>query len=191
LPTTTDGHEYILVVKCALTQWIELIPLRTKTAVEVAEALVEHVYCRHGSIERVVSDKGTEFINKVHKAVHHLLAQHHSSTTPYNPQANGKVENVNRTVKDMLSGYAHENQRDWDRFLQVVAHAYRTTVNAATGYSPFRALYGREARQPTEEWIEDFARQNNLVSMDEYVQRLTVALHYSWTNMADRVREKT
>ena len=189
LHKTANGYEYILVCKCALTQWIEVIPLQTKTAREVAMALVENIYFRHGSIGRIVSDKGSEFVNSVHQAVHTLLAQRQSSTTPYNPQANGMVENQNRTLKDMLSAYAHDNQRDWDLYLGVIAHAYRTTVNAATGYSPFRALYGREARQVTEDWIQDFSKLN-FVDIDEYAQQLALALHYTWTNIADKVASR-
>ena len=53
----------------------------------------------------------------------------------------------------------------------VIAHCYRTTVNSATGYSPFRALYGREARQPCEDWIGSFAKTNQ-IDIHEYVQLL-------------------
>jgi hypothetical protein len=137
-----------LVIKDALTQWIELVPLFEKS--DAAWEVFQSLYCRHGAAEQLVSDKGTEFVNKMMRAINLLLHQNHISTTPYHPSANGKVEQQNRTLKDMLSGYVAANQRNWDKYLQVVAHAYRTTSNSATGYSPFRALYGREARQPSE-----------------------------------------
>ena len=156
---------------------------------EIAHALVTHVYCRHGAVTTYVSDRGTEFCNSVAKAVDHLLQQHHVKTSPYHPQANGKAENQNRTLKDMLSCYCHDNQADWSVFLQLVAHAYRTTVNSATGYSPFRALFGREARQPSETWIQDFTKHMT-VDIDQYARELAVALHFTWSDIADRVSEK-
>jgi hypothetical protein len=180
------GYEYILVVKRALTHWVELVPLTSKDSQEIAHALFNHVYCRHGAVSTYVSDKGSEFINGIIRAVNHLLHQHHTSTTPYHPQANGKVENFNRTLKDMLYHYCNECHSDWSVYLQVVAHAYRTTINEATGYSPFRALYGREARQPSETWITDFAKRMN-VDIDQYAQELALALHFSWSEIADRV----
>jgi hypothetical protein len=140
LPETYFKYNYILVVKCALTQWVELIPLRTVTASEVAQALFDHVFCRHGSIETVVSDNGTEFVNQTMEHFHSLLRQHHLTTTPYNPQANGLVEGFNRTLTDILTGFVSANQRNWPQFLPLVAHAYRTTVNVATGITPFRAM---------------------------------------------------
>ena len=123
------------------------------------------------------------------RAINLLLHQNHISTTPYHPSANGKVEQQNRTLKDMLSGYVAANQRNWDKYLQVVAHAYRTTSNSATGYSPFRALYGREARQPSESWIEDFAKLHN-VDIHEYARELALVLHYTWTDIAECIRKK-
>ena len=89
----------------------------------------------------------------------------------------------------MLRSYAHKNQKNWDRYLQVVAHAYRTTVNSATGYSPFRALYDREARQPSGSWIEDFA-SNNYININEYAQLLAHALHYGWQEISATMSRK-
>jgi len=89
----------------------------------------------------------------------------------------------------MLSGYVAANQRNWDKYLQVVAHAYRTTVNSATGYSPFRALYGREARQPSEDWIEDFAKLHE-VDIHEYARELALVLHYTWTEISELMKKK-
>jgi len=108
LPKTSEGYRHILVIKERLTQWIELIPLRTKTALEVAEALFTHLYCRHGAVKHIVSDQGKEFVNRINEAVNHLLQQQAIFTTPYNPNANGFAENQNRTVKDMLSSYVNE-----------------------------------------------------------------------------------
>ena len=106
---TPSKYRYILVVKCALTKWIEMIPLRSKEAREITEALFEHVFCRHGSIETVVSDNGTEFVNNTMKQFHELLLTKRLTTTPYNPQSNGSVEIFNRTLADMLYAYVNSN----------------------------------------------------------------------------------
>ena len=189
LTKTTSGHEYVLVVKCALTQWVELIPLYDKSKGSIAAALFEEIYCRHGSVVTFVSDKGTEFVNETLTSMNKLLAQSLKSTTPYNPQANGKVENMNRTIKDMLTAYAHRHQKDWDNYLQVVAHGYRTTVNTATGYSPFRAMHGREARQPSEQWIQNFSRLHD-VDIDHYVSDLAHTLQETWRIITEITTKK-
>ena len=67
LPTTPSKYRYILVIKCALTKWIEMRPLRSKEAKEIAEALFEDIFYRHGSVETMVSDNGKEFVNHILK----------------------------------------------------------------------------------------------------------------------------
>ena len=175
LPITPSGYRYILVVKCALTKWIEMKPLRSKEAKEIAEALFEEVFCRHGSIETMVSDNGTEFVNHTMKQFHELLLTKRLTTTPYNPQSNGAVEIFIRTLADMLCAYVNSNQNNWPRYLPIIAHAYRTTVNSATGYSPFRAIYGREARSPSDSWIRDFSRLHDIPIAD-YVEEIQYIL---------------
>jgi hypothetical protein len=182
LPKTDEGYIHILVIKERLTQWVELIPLRTKTSLEVARALFDNVYCRHGAVKHIVSDNGKEFVARVNEAVNHLLQQQAVFTTAYNPQANGYAENQNRTVKDMLAMYVNEQQTNWAKFLPVLAHSYRTTVNSITGYTPYFANHGREATQPADQWISEFAR-NELrgpQTVDDYVTQLQVALLSCW-----------
>ena len=57
LPKTNEGYIHILVIKERLTQWVELIPLHTKTAMEVAQALFDNVYCRHGAVKHIVRQR--------------------------------------------------------------------------------------------------------------------------------------
>ena len=78
---------------------------------------------------------------------------------------------------------------EWDELLQVVAWSYNTTVNQATGFTPFRALYGREARTPTDDWISDFAAAFNTDILD-YVSRMTNVLRHVWDAIALRTIEE-
>ena len=75
------------------------------------------------------------------------------------------------------------NQTNWPRYLPIIAHAYRTTVNSATGYSPFRALYGREARTPSDSWIQDFSTTHD-IPIDKYVEELQFILTVVWDDIA-------
>ena len=145
--TTTDTEcKYILVAKCALTQHIVIVPLKDKSAEEVTKALINNVYAQFGPVDVLVSDNGREFDNKLSSAVHYLIGQRHTFISAYVSRANGMVENQNRTLKDMLGIYCNENQRDWDTYLPVIAHQYNTTINSATGFFPFMALYGRRGK---------------------------------------------
>ena len=46
----------------------------------------------------------------------------------------------------MLRVLSHETQDDWEMVLPTALYALRTAVNRSTQLSPFRILFGREAR---------------------------------------------
>jgi hypothetical protein len=71
-------------------------------------------------------------------------------TTPYHPAANGGVERFNRTIKEALGIYAEEHAGSWDQHIDTILFAYRTSLHAQTGFSPFYLMHGREARQPSD-----------------------------------------
>ncbi|GFV93662.1 hypothetical protein TNCV_4012131 [Trichonephila clavipes] len=48
----------------------------------------------------------------------------------------------------MIHHVIREDPRSWDRQLPFLLFAYREVPNTTTGVSPFRLLYGREARRP-------------------------------------------
>jgi len=86
----------------------------------------------------------------------------------------------------MLSSFISENQQDWPKWLPIVVHSYRTTVSPITGFSPFRAIFGREARQTTDHWIKEFANRNNF-DIDSYMSRLTEVMINLWDRAAKHI----
>ena len=71
-----------------------------------------------------------------------------SRTTAYHPQCDGLVERFNRTLQDMLATTVKDHPFDWEEALPKVCMAYNSSVHAATGYTPFYLMFGREARLP-------------------------------------------
>ncbi|GFY05494.1 transposon Ty3-I Gag-Pol polyprotein [Trichonephila clavipes] len=67
---------------------------------------------------------------------------------PGYPASNGLVERWNKVLKDMIHHVIREDPRSWDRQLPFLLFSYREVPNTTTGVSPFRLLYGREARGP-------------------------------------------
>ena len=104
----------------------------------------------------ILSDQGTNFMSQLLKEIYRLLNIHPIRTTPYHPQTDGLVERFNRTLKSMLKKVASEEGRDWDTLLPYILFAYREVPQAATGFSPFELIFGREVQGPLdilkEEW---------------------------------------
>ena len=74
--------------------------------------------------------------------------QEHSS--PYYPQANGKVEAVNKSLKTILQNTIDKARSNWHIMLYPALWAYRTSVKTATGFTPFQLVYGLESIFPIE-----------------------------------------
>ena len=141
---------------------------------EVAVAFVNDFICQAGIPNMVVSDRGNEFVNKIMKRVAKILNIMKVSTTPYNPRADGFVENHNKTLKDQLYHYIDTlKQDDWDVYLPVVQFMYNTTVSLTTGYTPMFLMTGREARMPSNEHMELRATPTRNEAVDnEFIYRL-------------------
>ena len=60
-------------------------------------------------------------------------------TSPYHPQTNGQCEHFNSTLLNMLGTLTSEQKKDW-----------KSHVSAATGFSPYYLLFGREPRLPVD-----------------------------------------
>jgi transposase InsO family protein len=146
LPRSRRGNIHISVTVDSLTGYLHATALPDRTATTVAEAWINDIMLHFGCPEVVTTDNGVEYTNNLMRAVNALLQIRHHYTVPYNPQANGKVEKRNGTLMATLTQFASANQDDWDVYLPIAVWSYNTTINHATGYTPFRAVFGREAR---------------------------------------------
>ena len=65
LPLTSSGNRYIVVFMDYLTKWVEAFPTSDQQATTIAELLVEHIICRHGVPNELLSDRGTNFLSDI------------------------------------------------------------------------------------------------------------------------------
>ena len=186
-----NSNTAVLILKCALTKWVEIVPIKEVNAYTVTSAFIE-VFSTHGVPEYLVTDNGTEFSNVMLTDVLKVLASNHMHTSPINPQANGQAENAVKTFKNMLSSYISKDQRNWDEYVCLVKMQYNSTVNMATGFSPYFMMYGREMQQPCESYIHDMYReQEDKVHIEAYVEKLTKTLMLLWELVGEETLMKT
>ena len=63
LPITIEGHKYILAICDHFTKHIKVLPMKTQTALEVAEKCLD--YClTFGIPESVLTDQGSNFTSQ-------------------------------------------------------------------------------------------------------------------------------
>ena len=169
LPKTENGNRYILVLSDYATRWPEAFATSDMKASTVAKILVDEVICRHSAPEELLSDQGRDFLADLIKEVCAYFKVKKINTTAYHPQTNGLTERFNGTLCRMLSAYTEENQRNWDVFLPITLFAYRTSAQTTTKESPFRLLYGRDPRLPSD--LEQFCPKTSFVDKLEEAWR--------------------
>ncbi|UYV73410.1 hypothetical protein LAZ67_10003088 [Cordylochernes scorpioides] len=144
LPSTKNRKKWIIELSDYYTRYAETRAVSEATVKEVSKFLVEDIFLRHGAPQYLISDRGSQFTSNLMKEVMKTCKIKHCFTTSYHPQTNGLTERLNRTLINMLSMYVNTDQKNWDEILPFITHAYNTTIQETTGYSPFFLMFGRE-----------------------------------------------
>ena len=109
---TKEGYVYILIFTDYLSKWVEIMPIKSKNAKDVAECVFHEILMRHGSPEQLITDQGKEFENELFRELSTLLRIRRGTTAPYHPRADGAAEKMVSTIKDALTAYTDVFQSD-------------------------------------------------------------------------------
>ena len=69
-PESEEGYKYCLTVTDFYTSWIEVFPMKDKSAVTVCKLLLEEIFKRFSWPRVIVSDNGSEFCNQILEQLH-------------------------------------------------------------------------------------------------------------------------
>ena len=109
-PTTLSGNRYIIAFVDWYSGWPEAFSVPDETAETVADLIVDKIFLRFGSCLQLVTDNGTENVNRIVKETLDMLKINHVLTSIYHPQSNAKVERFHRTLYDILAKKVADNQ---------------------------------------------------------------------------------
>lgn len=188
LPKTRQGNRYAVVFMDYLTKWPEVYATPDQTAPTIAKLLVEKVISRHGVPHQLLSDRGPSFLSKLILEICSVMGVKKINTSAYHPQTDGLIERFNRTLTDMLAKTV-KTEVEWDERLPYVLFAYRATVQASTGESPFFLLYGRDPQLPTELALAPTVARDE-VQLDDYKSRMVQLMSEAW-NLAQKTLKKS
>ncbi len=150
LPRSTQGSVYILVFVDHFSRLVVLAPLRNKSAVTVAHAILSHLICPYTVPRVILSDNGTKFKNQILADIYSQYNIKQTFITAHHPASNGLVERTDRKVLEILrhlAGHLHETWEDW---LSQVTASINGSVNSSTGKTPHYITFGYEKRLPND-----------------------------------------
>nr|GEY73399.1 reverse transcriptase domain-containing protein [Tanacetum cinerariifolium] len=122
----SKGNKYILVVVDYLSKWIEAKALPTNDA-RVVVKFLKSLFSRFGTLEAIISDRGTHFCNDQFAKVMSKYGVTHHLSTAYHPQTSGQTDKLDDAL--------------W---------AFRTAFKTPIGCTPYRLVYGKSCHLPLE-----------------------------------------
>jgi hypothetical protein len=187
----------ILVVIDKFTKYGHFIPLAHPfTALQVAQAFLDHVYKLHGLPQSIISDRDRIFTSAVWRELFRLTDTKLLMSSSYHPQTDGQTERLNQCLENFLRCSVSACPKQWSKWLSVAEFWYNTTFHTALGTTPFQVLYGHSPKQlgiinPLHchsSEIEQWMRERNL--LNEVVQHNLSRAQLRMKQHADKNRSE-
>ncbi len=121
LPTSSEGHQYLLVAIDHFSRYFILVPRRDKTATTVATTLIDNVFCPFNTPTTLLSDNGTEFNNSILSEICKQFDIKKTYIVAYHPASNGLVERQNRKTLSHLLSLVGSSSQTWHIWMPHVA----------------------------------------------------------------------
>jgi len=134
----SSRFDTILVVIDKYTKYGHFIPLAHPfTALQVAQAFMEHVYKLHGLPESIISDRDKIFTSAFWRDLFKLTDTQLLMSSSYHPQTDGQTERLNQCLEGFLRRSVHSCPKQWAKWLPLAEFWYNTSYHSALGRSPF------------------------------------------------------
>jgi hypothetical protein len=197
LPDSTYlGHTFdaIMVVTCHLTKLCHFIPAtKTFTAADTADSFIDFVFKLHGLPDKVISDRGPQFVAAFWECFLKRLKITRALSTAFHPETDGQTERVNSVLEQYLRCFVDYLQSNWATLLPQAEFAYNNSYHSAIRRSPFYATFGFNPRMdflPVSDISVPFAdaRIREIQDTQELLKHELVQAKESAKRFADRSR---
>ena len=143
MPPSKEGYHHILLIMCAFSRYVVLVPTKTREGSEVLKAFLRSWLPQFGLPCKISADQEKsfhqgEFANYM-KALGVELKPH----IAYRPMTSGKIESSVYRTKKALSTFAIQmgNRQTWPNYLPLVNQALNNSFHTGIKTSPFHALF--------------------------------------------------
>lgn len=142
-PPSSKNHTHILSLRCMLSGFLILVPLRHTDSVTIRDKIQKHLIERYGTPRFVKSDNAANLNSKVMAEFTQAFQMQHINLLPYSPQ-NSPLERNHLDVSRIISKLIVDNPRSWHKHVGTTAACINNSIHDDTGYSPFEVIMGRE-----------------------------------------------
>ncbi|GFO32205.1 Pol polyprotein [Plakobranchus ocellatus] len=144
----SEGFTHLLTIIDRTSRWSKVIPLSDTSSTDCAKAFIRNWISRFGVPLDITSDRGTQFTSTLWGEIANQLAVQLHWTTAYQPQSNGLVERLHRSLKAALK--ARLQGPNWADELPWILLGLRTAPKEDIGSSAAELVYGTPLTVPGE-----------------------------------------
>jgi len=140
----SGGFKYVLAFVDSFSDFPLFVPMKDISSESISDAFYSKWICLFGAPNQFHTDNAPCFSGPSMRKIFHDFSIHHTTSSPYHPQGNAKVERMMRTLKDMLYSVIKEKQQEWISALPCVEMTIRGFKHDSRGFSPFHLLFGKQ-----------------------------------------------
>ena len=169
-----QGYQHLLIMQCVLTDFLLLIPLKSKTAEEIDRMIINCALMQF-NVEKIISDNGPGFRNT--KILEHMQALGITvvNTASLHPMGRGSIERVVQSTKLMLRKMlATKPTFNWKYLPYICAKVFNSTISPKTGFAPSVMVFGSENAGKSFLDLDHIAIPHNSIKNNKlHVEQLT------------------
>ena len=149
-PISHPSHNksYIHVIIDAFIHFVVTVPIKSNNAKTAIKNLLHHWIIKFGPPIYLVTDRGSEYVNKEMAQLCTLMGTRHSPRTTYYPWTNGLVEVQNRNLGTHLRMFLHDTPKDWAFQGPMYAYAHNSQPSSELNISPDEIVFHTRPRIP-------------------------------------------
>ena len=147
-PINPPSHSksYIHVIIDAFSHFVVTVPIKSNNAKTAIKTLLHHWITKFGPPLYLVTDRGSECVNKEMAHLWTLMGIRHSPRTAYSPWTNGLVEVQNRNLGTHLRMFSHDTPKDWPFQVHMYAYAHNSQPLSELNISPHEIVFHTRPR---------------------------------------------
>jgi len=142
-PEDELGNTYIIVLVCCFSRFCLLTPAKDATAMSAARAVLQFAGI-FGLMSQLLSDMGTQYVNKIIDELIHFTGVEKLDTMPGIHEQNSIVERRNKELLRHLRAILfHKNlKKDWSTILPLVNRIMNAERLEGLNVSPAQIIFG-------------------------------------------------
>ena len=127
-PINPPSHNksYIHVVIEAFCHFVVTVPIKSNNAKTAIKTLLHHLIIKFGPPIYLVTDRGSEYVNKEMTLLCTLMGIRHSPKTAHPPWTNGLVDLQNRNFGTHQRLFLRGTPKDWAFQVHMFAYAHNS-----------------------------------------------------------------